>query len=132
MTNSHSPTLNPINTNQATEVIETLMNLAQQGEIDPWDVQVIDVIDRFLNELGINEYGDNIYEQATLPRSGQAFLWASNSEKFSPLHHQYPDNTAEVEGKKYLERLLFSLRKENGTQWYVSGFSLYVSVPSVF
>ncbi|CCQ53869.1 hypothetical protein CWATWH0005_1505 [Crocosphaera watsonii WH 0005] len=52
MTNSHSPTLNPINTNQATEVIETLMNLAQQGEIDPWDVQVIDVIDRFLNELG--------------------------------------------------------------------------------
>lgn len=44
----------------------------------------------------------------------QAFLWASNSEKFSPLHHQYPDNTAEVEGKNYLERLLFSLRKENG------------------
>ena len=44
----------------------------------------------------------------------QAFLWASNSEKFSPLHHQYPDNTAEVEEKNYLERLLFSLRKENG------------------
>lgn len=82
MTNSHSPTLNPINTNQATEVIETLMNLAQQGEIDPWDVQVIDVIDRFLNELGINEYGDNIYEQATLPRSGQAFLWASMLVRF--------------------------------------------------
>ena len=44
----------------------------------------------------------------------QAFLWASNSEKFSPLHHQYPDNTTEVEEKNYLERLLFSLRKENG------------------
>ncbi|MGK7957587.1 MAG: segregation/condensation protein A [Crocosphaera sp.] len=66
----------------ATEVIETLINLAQQGEIDPWDVQVIDVIDRFLSELGINEYGDNIYEQATLAKSGQAFLWASMLVRF--------------------------------------------------
>ncbi|MGK7887396.1 MAG: segregation/condensation protein A [Crocosphaera sp.] len=82
MTNSPTPTLNPIKTNQATEVIETLINLAQQGEIDPWDVQVIDVIDRFLQELGINDYGDNIYEQATLPKSGQAFLWASMLVRF--------------------------------------------------
>ncbi|MDJ0601019.1 MAG: segregation/condensation protein A [Crocosphaera sp.] len=66
----------------ATEVIETLINLAQQGEIDPWDVQVIEVIDRFLHELGISEYGDNIYEQATLPKSGQAFLWASMLVRF--------------------------------------------------
>ncbi|EAZ91450.1 segregation/condensation protein A [Crocosphaera chwakensis] len=66
----------------ATEVIETLINLAQQGEIDPWDVQVIEVIDRFLSELGISEYSDNIYEQATLPKSGQAFLWASMLVRF--------------------------------------------------
>ena len=82
MTNSPNPTLNPIKINQATEVIETLINLAQQGAIDPWDVQVIDVIDRFLQELGINDYGDNIYEQATLPKSGQAFLWASMLVRF--------------------------------------------------
>ena len=36
---------------QAANAIETLINLAQQGEIDPWDVQVIEVVDRFLNEL---------------------------------------------------------------------------------
>ena len=64
-------------TSAATDVIETLINLAQQGEIDPWDVQVIEVIDRFLSELGISQYSDNIYEQSTLPKSGQAFLWAS-------------------------------------------------------
>lgn len=71
-----------MSSSSATEVIETLINLAQQGEIDPWDVQVIEVIDRFLSELGISEYSDNIYEQATLPKSGQAFLWASMLVRF--------------------------------------------------
>lgn len=69
-------------TASATDVIETLIDLAQQGEIDPWDVQVIEVIDRFLNDLGISQYSDNIYEQATLPKSGQAFLWASMLVRF--------------------------------------------------
>ena len=80
--NINTPSLNAVSISQSTEVIETLINLARQGEIDPWDVQVIDVIDRFLNELGINDYGDNIYEQATLPKSGQAFLWASMLVRF--------------------------------------------------
>ncbi|MEL4897482.1 segregation/condensation protein A [Crocosphaera sp. Alani8] len=79
---SNTTPLKPITNSSATEVIETLINLAQQGEIDPWDVKVIDVIDRFLSELGIGQYGDNIYEQATLPRSGQAFLWASMLVRF--------------------------------------------------
>ncbi|MDJ0731064.1 MAG: segregation/condensation protein A [Crocosphaera sp.] len=78
----NTSSLNPMVSSPATEVIETLINLAQQGEIDPWDVQVIEVIDRFLNELGISEYSDNIYEQATLPKSGQAFLWASMLVRF--------------------------------------------------
>lgn len=52
------------------------MNLAQQGEIDPWDVQVIEIIDRFLEELGL--LGETPqYLEADLPQSGQAFLWAS-------------------------------------------------------
>ncbi|MBR8826338.1 MAG: segregation/condensation protein A [Gomphosphaeria aponina SAG 52.96 = DSM 107014] len=49
--------------------------MAQQGEIDPWDVQVIEVIDRFLSELGLT--GDTAPEEADLPQSGQVFLWAS-------------------------------------------------------
>ncbi len=82
ISNINTPSLKQTANSSATEVIETLINLAQQGEIDPWDVQVIDVIDRFLSELGISEYGDNIYEQATLPKSGQAFLWASMLVRF--------------------------------------------------
>ena len=35
----------------AQSAIAFLIDLAEQGEIDPWDVQVIDVIDRFLKTL---------------------------------------------------------------------------------
>lgn len=56
----------------ADATISLLIDLAQRGEIDPWDVDVIKVIDRFFqdfNQLHLN--------QANLPQSGQAFLWAS-------------------------------------------------------
>lgn len=49
--------------------IAKLIELAETGEIDPWDVQVIEVIDRFLTELPESK--------ADLAESGQAFLWAS-------------------------------------------------------
>ena len=60
---------------QAANAIETLINLAQQGEIDPWDVQVIEVVDRFLNELesAKNNHSDKVFQQTNLPKSGQAF-----------------------------------------------------------
>lgn len=56
----------------ANAAITLLIDLAQRGEIDPWDVDVIKVVDRFFQEL--NELNLN---QSHLPRSGQAFLWAS-------------------------------------------------------
>jgi segregation and condensation protein A len=59
---------------KASEAIALLIDLAQQGEINPWDVQVIEVIDRFL--LEINFQKENTQE-ADLSNSGQAFLWAS-------------------------------------------------------
>lgn len=63
----------------ADTAIELLIDLAERGEINPWDVQVIDVIDRFLSQLqpirrSIN--GRTPYE-ADLSESGQAFLYAS-------------------------------------------------------
>lgn len=64
-------------TTPAQEAIAVLINLAQQGEIDPWDVQVIEVIDRFLSELGLPHDIDSAHQQANLSQSGQAFLWAS-------------------------------------------------------
>jgi segregation and condensation protein A len=61
----------------ASELLETITKLihqAESGDIDPWDVQVIDVIDRFL-ELMASE-ATRGYE-TDLSTSGQAFLSAS-------------------------------------------------------
>lgn len=67
-------------TSLAQNAIALLIDLAEQGEIDPWDVQVIEVIDRFLSQLQANpatsSNGRTPYE-ADLSQSGQAFLYAS-------------------------------------------------------
>ncbi len=63
----------------AQNAIALLIDLAEQGEIDPWDVQVIDVIDRFLSNLTLTPslgVDRTIYE-TSLSESGQAFLYAS-------------------------------------------------------
>lgn len=65
----------------AQNAIAFLIDLAEQGEIDPWDVKVIDVIDRFLKTLKTEPSvmpgpGRSPYE-ASLSESGQAFLYAS-------------------------------------------------------
>ena len=57
--------------------ISLLIELAQNGEIDPWDVQVIDVIDRYLSKLSLATDKDHVRRDADLSESGQAFLWAS-------------------------------------------------------
>ncbi|MBD2440014.1 segregation/condensation protein A [Nostoc sp. FACHB-110] len=62
----------------ASELLETialLIEQAEQGEIDPWDVKVIEVIDRYL-EFMAPEATTKGYE-ADLSQSGQAFLSAS-------------------------------------------------------
>lgn len=65
----------------AQTAIAFLIDLADQGEIDPWDVKVIDVIDRFLSLLKtqaetLASQGRTPYE-ANLSESGQGFLYAS-------------------------------------------------------
>jgi segregation and condensation protein A len=60
----------------AQDAIALLIDLAERGEIDPWDVKVVDVIDRFLSELDPFENSSEPYE-ANLSQSGQAFLYAS-------------------------------------------------------
>ncbi len=52
------------------DAIALLIDLAERGEIDPWDVQVIDVVDRFLSRLIVSDRHD-------LHESGQAMLYAS-------------------------------------------------------
>lgn len=64
----------------AQTAIAFLIDLAERGEIDPWNVKVIEVIDRFLDTLRqanpVSENGRSPYE-ASLSESGQAFLYAS-------------------------------------------------------
>jgi segregation and condensation protein A len=62
----------------AGNAIALLIDLAEQGEIDPWDVQVINVIDRVLHQIRslAAPTGRSPYE-ADLSESGQAFLYAS-------------------------------------------------------
>lgn len=65
----------------AKNAIAFLIDLAERGEIDPWDVKVIEVIDRFLAELGSLQLPQSGQErtayEANLSQSGQAFLYAS-------------------------------------------------------
>ncbi|MEH2112674.1 ScpA family protein [Nostoc sp.] len=64
---------------EASELLETITFLiyqAEQGEIDPWDVQVIEVIDRYLELMAPAGAITRGYE-ADLSQSGQAFLSAS-------------------------------------------------------
>ncbi len=61
----------------AREAIALLIDLAQRGEINPWDVQVIEVIDRYLSELALGNDAEPGRRDADLSQSGQAFLWAS-------------------------------------------------------
>lgn len=59
------------------EGIALLIELAEKGEIDPWDVQVIDVIDRYLSHLAPHSFHSQADDFQNLSQSGQAFLYAS-------------------------------------------------------
>lgn len=66
-----------MNADQLFASIALLIDLAQKGEIDPWDVQVIEVIDRYLIKLlSDQETAPPAYE-TDLSQSGQAFLSVS-------------------------------------------------------
>ncbi|NJK40312.1 MAG: segregation/condensation protein A [Acaryochloridaceae cyanobacterium SU_2_1] len=73
----------------AQDAIALLIDLAQRGEIDPWDVQVIDVFDRFLSQLSYQDSQE-------LTSSGQAFLYASmlvllKAETLAPSIEEAPE-----------------------------------------
>jgi segregation and condensation protein A len=61
----------------ARDAIAFLIELAEKGEIDPWDVKVVDVVDRFLSDLSPFTLGSRDHYANNLSQSGQAFLYAS-------------------------------------------------------
>jgi segregation and condensation protein A len=101
-----------MNTTPAQQAIANLIELAEKGEIDPWDVPVIQIIDRFLAELGLmDEETPEIQQQQTdLPKSGQAFLWASMLVllKADSLH-LLQEELNEVEAEEFLETELLEV-----------------------
>ena len=101
-------TQNPVTQSPATQAIATLMELAQTGEINPWDVQVIEIIDRFLAELGIDGSDNLALEDTDLSHSGQVMLWASKlvlfkAETLERLNQQ--EENQEEFSPEYLESL---------------------------
>ena len=52
---------------QQTEPVDVLVEMAREGEIDPWDIDIVDVTDKFLERL----------EEGDLLRTGRALLYAS-------------------------------------------------------
>jgi len=50
--------------------IEILVDLARQGQIDPWDIDVLDVTDKYLGQLDLTREND-------LRLSGRALLYAA-------------------------------------------------------
>jgi len=82
-----------MSTSLAQSAIAVLIDLAEQGELDPWDVQVIEVIDRVLAELASRITPDPSGYEANLSQSGQAFLYASmlillKAERLAALESQ--------------------------------------------
>ncbi|MDJ0554685.1 MAG: segregation/condensation protein A [Microcoleaceae cyanobacterium MO_207.B10] len=104
------------------EGIALLIDLAERGEINPWDVQVIEVIDRYLSKLAPEsdiQEGDDF---ANLSQSGQAFLYASilvwlkadslaNSES-SETNAEITDGTEILESEDNLEVVKTPLKLE--------------------
>ncbi|HMA05237.1 MAG TPA: segregation/condensation protein A [Methanomicrobiales archaeon] len=62
------------------EPVEILVGLAERGEIDPWNIDILEVTDRFLNELDrlrqldLRVSGRTLFYAATLLRLKSEFL----------------------------------------------------------
>lgn len=98
----------------AQEAIANLINLAERGEIDPWDVPVINIIDRFLAELGLMGETNSPQAEADLPRSGQAFLWASMLVLFkADTLHLLQEELAEIEEEFLEPEILVDLERRS-------------------
>ena len=98
----------------AQEAIANLINLAEKGEIDPWDVPVITIVDRFLAELGLMGETESPQQEADLPRSGQAFLWASMLVLFkADSLHLLQEELLEIEEEEFFEEEFLELERRS-------------------
>ncbi len=80
------------------DAIALLIDLAERGEIDPWDVQVIDVVDRFLSRLIVSDRRD-LYDsgQAMLYAAMLVLLKANSLSDIQAAYEQDDDNSEDLE-----------------------------------
>lgn len=74
---------------QPVDPVEILVNLAKNGEIDPWNIDIVDVTDKFLGKL-------EELHQMDLRVSGRTLLYASvllrmKSNAIVPLPEELPE-----------------------------------------
>jgi len=112
------------------EGIALLIDLAERGEIDPWDVKVIEVFDRCLSKLNSGRDPDPSADFSDLSHSGQAFLYASmlvllKAESLvlseSPANPDLPDEEAPEDaessgGRRLPQNLERQLRRRGVAQ----------------
>ena len=82
--------------------VEILVGLAERGEIDPWNINIIEVTDRFLSELercrqlNLQVSGRTLFYAATLLR-----MKSENLELLSDTDDEGQDEDEELSGEDY-------------------------------
>ena len=69
------------------EPVELLVQLAEEGEIDPWDIDVVRVTDKFLDRLDgadLRTGGRALFYASVLLRMKSDVLWADEEPEASP------------------------------------------------
>ena len=84
------------------EPVEVLVQLAEDGEIDPWDIDIVEVTDKFLNRIGgadLRTSGRALFYASVLLRmKGDAMLEADEEEPPEPESWEQPLEEIAPEG----------------------------------
>ncbi|MDD4127309.1 MAG: segregation/condensation protein A, partial [Methanomicrobium sp.] len=78
------------------EPVEILVRLAESGEIDPWNIDIVEVTDRFLQEL-------DRMQKLDLRVSGRTLFFASTLLRMKSEYLDEPEVFPEAEGDFFEE-----------------------------
>lgn len=92
-----------------TEPVEVLVQLAEEGKIDPWEIDIVDATDAFLNRL----------ERTDLRTSGRALFYAAvllRMKSEALIDSDGDESTADSEHEREREREPWDIAREAGTR----------------
>ncbi|MEI7856746.1 MAG: segregation/condensation protein A [Methanomicrobiales archaeon] len=126
-TTEGGPAIEEVNSGALEDPIEILVGLAERGEIDPWNINIIEVTDRFLSELerrrelNLKVSGRTLFYAATLLRmkSEQLEILAAPEEEegeddgdSGEDYEGFPDGEIEYTGRLgIIERLEHEIQR---------------------